>query len=80
MCNQFTYTYVQVFGFELKCDLIVLQDVAVLGEAELMAVMVMSKRKFQLIHGGVVRTADVLGERKGMRNCYSMQYCFVFSK
>lgn len=46
--------------------MIVLQDVAVLGEAELMAVMVMSKRKFQLIHGGVVRTADVLGERKGI--------------
>lgn len=80
MCNQFTYTYVQVFGFELKYDLIVLQDVAVLGEAELMAVMVMSKRKFQLIHGGVVRTADVLGERKGTYDFYKMNYCFVFSK
>lgn len=43
-----------------------------LGEAELMAVMVMSKRKFQLIHGGVVRTADVLGERKGTCNCFMM--------
>lgn len=51
-----------------------------LGEAELMAVMVMSKRKFQLIHGGVVRTADVLGERKGTNDFYKMNYCFVFSK
>lgn len=51
-----------------------------LGEAELMAVMVMSKRKFQLIHGGVVRTADVLGERKGTCDFYKMQllYFFVF--
>lgn len=45
-----------------------------LGEAELMAVMVMSKRKFQLIHGGVVRTADVLGERKGTYDFYKMIY------
>ena len=41
------------------------QDVAVLAETELMAAMLMSKRKFQLIHGGVVRSPDLLGERKG---------------
>ena len=41
------------------------QDVAVLAETELMAAMLMSKRKFRLIHGGVVRSPDLLGERKG---------------
>lgn len=41
------------------------QDVAVLAETELMAAMLMSKRKFTLIHGGVVRSPDLLGERKG---------------
>lgn len=48
----------------LYCCLSV-EDVAVLGESELLAIMVMSKRKFQFIHGGVVHSSDVLGQRKG---------------
>lgn len=41
-----------------------LMNVSVLGETELLAVTIERIRKFKLIHGGVVRTSDKLGERK----------------
>ncbi|XP_061176080.1 leucine-rich repeat-containing protein 74A-like [Saccostrea echinata] len=47
-----------------KVRVLDLIDVAVLGETELLAIMLMNKRKLQFIHGGVVRSSDVLGERK----------------
>ncbi|KAJ8315546.1 hypothetical protein KUTeg_007696 [Tegillarca granosa] len=40
------------------------RNVSVLGETELLAVTIERIRKFKLIHGGVVRTSDKLGERK----------------
>nr|XP_022291465.1 leucine-rich repeat-containing protein 74A-like [Crassostrea virginica] len=54
-------------------------DVAVLAETELMAAMLMSKRKFTLIHGGVVRSPDLLGERKE-REVTAMERVMAYMK
>ncbi|OWF44701.1 leucine-rich repeat-containing protein 74A-like [Mizuhopecten yessoensis] len=41
-----------------------MMNVSILPESELLALTIEQKRKFKLIHGGVVRSHDTLGEKK----------------
>ncbi|KAK3096552.1 hypothetical protein FSP39_001215 [Pinctada imbricata] len=49
-----------------KCQLrlLDLMNVAVLADTEFLAIIIQRKRKFKFIHGGIVHTPDVLGQRK----------------